>query len=269
MYLPCTLQQIGSWPHCRAPLFRRVRVLPWLLSLLGLFATATPALAQSDAATPKPYATLDRQSVAYRGPVSATEKDLPDGTAVIGLILPLRGRQQLEGKLLLAAAQLAIEEEQSLGPLADGRRLGLVARDESGPWGQASSEILKLIEQDHALVHPHLRERNFHPPGGTNRQQDQHPDPHAFERPIHHAGQSSLALSSGPERCRPGTRLLPAHLFRSWLAKEYLLIVQMDHDGRIGGAEFEKAAKELNVPAPLRFVVTDSADKPGIVPRNF
>ena len=101
---------------------------------------------------PKPYATLDRQSVAYRGPAHATEKDLPDGAAVIGLILPLKGPQQLEGKALLAAAQLAIEEEQAVGPLADGRRLGLVARDESGPWGQASTEILKLIEQDHALA---------------------------------------------------------------------------------------------------------------------
>ncbi len=257
MCLPCTLQQIGRWPLCRAPLFRRVRVLPWLLSLLGLFAMATPALAQSDAATPKPYATLDRQSVAYRGPVSATEKDLPDGTAVIGLILPLRGRQQLEGKLLLAAAQLAIEEEQSLGPLADGRRLGLVARDESGPWGQASSEILKLIEQDHALVL--LTSAN-----GTST--------HLAEQIANKISIPILTLSSDPSTTQANLpwlfRLGPSdadqaraycqRIYSDLGLKRVLLIVQMDHDGRIGGAEFEKAAKEVNVPAPLRFVRTDS-----------
>ena len=70
--------------------------------------------------------------------------------AVIGMILPLQGPQRAEGQVLLAAAQLAIQEEQARGPLPDGRRLDLVVRDESGQWGQASTEILKLFDQNHA-----------------------------------------------------------------------------------------------------------------------
>jgi ABC-type branched-subunit amino acid transport system substrate-binding protein len=234
-----------------------VRILSWLLPLLGLLATATPSLAQSAATTTEPYATLDRQGVTYRGPVSATEKNDADGTAIIGMILPLKGPQQLEGKLLLAAAQLAIEEEQSLGPLADGRHLELLARDESGPWGQASSEILKLIEQDHALVI--LTSAN-----GTSA--------HLAEQIANKISIPILTLSSDPSTTQANVpwlfRLGPSdadqarafcqRIYSDLGLKRVLLIVQMDHDGRIGGAEFEKVTKELNVPAPLRFVRTDS-----------
>jgi ABC-type branched-subunit amino acid transport system substrate-binding protein len=136
-----------------------LQLLPWsilwlLLLLPMLFGWVTVARAQSDSdrGTPKPYATLDRQAVTYRGPVNAVAKESLGETAVIGAILPLHGPQKAEGAALFAAIQVAHEQEEAQGPLPDGRKLTLVTRDASGPWGQASSEILKLMEQDHAEV---------------------------------------------------------------------------------------------------------------------
>src|SRR5271165_3296088 len=220
-----------------------LRNLHWIALSIALFTAAHRTVAQSDSPAPKPYATLDRQSVTYLGPIRATERDLPDGVAVIGMILPLRGPQQTEGQAILAAARLALEEEQALGPLPDGRKLALVARDESGPWGQASTEILKLIEQDHALTL--LTSAN-----GNSA--------HLAEQIANKIGIPILTFSSDPTTTQTNVpwlfRLGPsdidqAHVFCHRIytqlrLQKVLLIVQMDHDGRIGGAEFEKAAKE-------------------------
>lgn len=220
-----------------------------LLLLAGLTAVVSPALAQSDNSSPKPYATLDRQSVTYRGPIDTTEKDFPVGNAVIGMILPMQGPQQAEGKALLAAAQVALEQEQARGPLPDGRKLALAVRDESGPWGQASSEILKLIEQDHALVL--LTSAN----GSIAHQAEQLANKISF--PI-------LTLASDPTTTQTNVpwlfRLGPSdtdqarafcqRIYTQLGLRKVLLIGQMDHDGRVGRAEFEKAASQLKVPVP-------------------
>jgi ABC-type branched-subunit amino acid transport system substrate-binding protein len=244
--------------HNRASLLLQLKTLAWCVLLLGLFAASAPTQTQTDAAATKPYATLDRQSVAYRGPVPLTEKESSDGTAVIGMILPLKGRQQSEGKALLAAAQQAIEEEQSRGPLPDGRRLDLVARDESGPWGQASTEILKLFDQDHALAI--LTSAN-----GTSA--------HLAEQIANKIGIPILTLSSDPSTTQANVpwlfRLGPSdtdqarsfcqRIYSDFGFQKVLLVVQMDHDGRVGGAEFEKAAHALKATTPIRFELTDSA----------
>jgi len=230
----------------------------WLLAF-GSLGASLPARAQTSSEVARPYATLDRQSVAYHGPAVSAEKELSDGAAVIGIILPLKGAQQTEGKALLAAAQLAIEEEQATGPLADGRRVELAARDESGPWGQASMEILKLFEQDHALAI--LTSAN-----GTSA--------HLAEQIANKISVPILTLASDPTtteanvpwlfRIGPSdtdqARAFCRHIYGDLRLRKVLLVEQADHDGRTGGAEFEKAANAANAPAPLRVEVTDSSE---------
>jgi ABC-type branched-subunit amino acid transport system substrate-binding protein len=174
------------------------------------------------------------------------------------MLIPLRGPQEAEGKAILVAAQIAMEEEQTGGPMPDGRKLALAVRDESGPWGQASSEILKLIEQDHAVVL--LTSAN----GATAHQAEQIANKISF--PI-------LTLASDPTTTATNVpwlfRLGPSdtdqarafcqRIYAQLGLKKVLLIAQKDHDGRIGGAEFEKAARDFNAIPPTRLEVAASA----------
>ena len=219
--------------------------------LLVTTVLASPSPAQSAAPPVQPYATLDRTTVTYRGPGRAAEKDLPSDVATIGMIVPLHGNREAEGKALLAAAQLAIEDEQGAGPLPDGRRLALSVRDDSGPWGQASTEILRLIEEDHALAI--ITSEN----GNIAHQAEQLANKISF--PI-------LTLSSDPTTTQINIpwifRLGPSDadqafaFTRSIYAQQglrrVLLLVETDHDGRIGSREFEKASQALAAPAPDR-----------------
>jgi ABC-type branched-subunit amino acid transport system substrate-binding protein len=233
------------------------RCVHWLLFSLVTFAAGSPVLPQPDPAATKPYATLDRQSVSYLGPARAPEKELPNSVAVIGMILPLQGPQQSEGKAILAAAQLSLEAEQSLGPLPDGRKLALVARDESGPWGQASTQILALVEQDHALA-------LVTSPNGNSA--------HLAEQISNKIGFPILTLSSDPTTTETNIpwlfRLGPSdtdqarafcqRIYAQLGIQKVLLIVQTDHDGRVGGEEFEKAASNLHATAPARLDLATS-----------
>ncbi len=243
---------------------KRVWQLPRLRELFFLLIAASlaagfPLPAQTETPPAKtPYATLDRQSVTYRGPVGTMDKELPGGAAVIGMIVPLHGPQELEGKALLAAAQIALDEEQAQGALPDGRKLALSVRDESGPWGQASGEILKLIEQDQAAVL--LTSAN----GATAHQAEQIANKISF--PI-------LTLSSDPTTTETNIpwlfRLGPSdtdqarafcqRIYAQLGLKKVLLIAQLDHDSRIGSAEFEKAARDFRAPPPTRLEITTSA----------
>ncbi len=234
------------------------RFSPWLLLFPALLFSCMPARAQSEAANAKPYAVLDRQSVAYRGPLPATEAEQSGGSVVIGMILPLKGSQESEGKALLAAAQLAIEEEQAKGPLADGRRLEIVARDENGPWGQVSTQILKLVEEDHAIA-------VFTSASGASA--------HLAEQIANRLSVPILTLASDPSTTQANVpwifrlgpsdtdqaRMFCQRIYTELHLQQILLVAQTDHDGRTGAAEFEKAAKELGVTPPQRFELTDSA----------
>ena len=241
----------------RVPYLSRLREISFLLVATS-FATGSPACAQTDSPSTKPYATLDRQSVTYRGPVGATDKELPAGAAVIGMIIPLRGPQEPEGKALLAAAQIALEEEQAQSPLPDGRKLALAVRDESGPWGQASSEILKLIEQDHAVVL--LTSAN----GATAHQAEQIANKISFPI-VTLASDPTTTETNVPWLFRLGpsdtdqARAFCQRIYAQLGLKKVLLIVQKDHDGRIGGAEFEKAARDFKAIPPTRLEVAASA----------
>jgi ABC-type branched-subunit amino acid transport system substrate-binding protein len=236
------------------------RGLQTLLLALGFLAASLAASAQTSNEAVKPYATLDREGVTYRGPAISAEKEMSDARngAVIGLVIPLKGAQQAEGKALLAAAQLAIEEEQLTGPLGDGLRLELVARDETGPWGQASMEILKLFQQDHALAI--LTSAN-----GTSA--------HLAEQIANKISVPILTLASDPTtteanipwlfRLGPSdtdqARVFCQRIYVELRLRKVLLVVQPDHDGRTGETEFEKAAKAISAPAPSRIELIDGA----------
>ncbi|MGB2633845.1 MAG: ABC transporter substrate-binding protein [Candidatus Acidiferrum sp.] len=201
---------------------------------------------------------LDRQNVAYRGPLSPTAADQTGGTVVIGMILPLKGSQESQGKALLVAAQLAIEEEQAKGPLVDGRRLEIVARDETGPWGQVSTQILKLVDEDRAVA-------IFTSANG--------PSAHLAEQIANKLSVPILTLASDPSTTQANVpwifRLGPSdtdqarafcqRVYAELHLQKVLLVAQMDHDGRTGAAEFEKAVKELGATPPQRFELTGSA----------
>ncbi|MGB9471692.1 MAG: ABC transporter substrate-binding protein [Candidatus Acidiferrum sp.] len=231
---------------------------PWLLLFPALLFPCLPARAQSEAVSSKPYAVLDRQSVVYRGPLSPTGAEQTDGPVAIGMILPLRGSQESEGKALLAAAQLAIEEEQAKGPLVDGRHLEIVARDETGLWGQVSTQILKLVEEDRAVA-------IFTSANGASA--------HLAEQIANKLSVPILTLASDPSTTQANVpwifRLGPSdtdqarafsqRIYTELHLQKVLLVAQMDHDGRTGAAEFEKAAKGLGATPPLRFEPTGSA----------
>lgn len=235
----------------------RQSLLLWLFLLPCLLSRGALAQAQTNTDPPKPYATLDRESVTYRGPIR-TGQENPDGPAVIGMIIPLSGAQQTEGNLLLAAAQIAVEQENAVGGLPSGKRLELVARDESGPWGQASMEILKLYDQDHALAV--LTSAN-----GTSA--------HLAEQIANKISIPILTLASDPSTTQANVpwlfRLGPSdtdqaqafcqRIYRDLGLKQVLLVIQMDHDGRIGSAEFERAARMFHAAPPHRFEWNDSA----------
>lgn len=243
----------------RAPLHSGVEQLSLLLFLSCLLAVSAQAQPQSDTAA-RPYATLDRQSVTYRGPIPKAESEPSDGSAAIGVILPLNGPQQADGKAMLAAAQLAMKEEQALGPLPDGRQLKLAVRDESGPWGQASVEILKLFQDDQALAI--LTSAN-----GASA--------HLAEQIANKISIPILTLASDPTTTEANVpwlfrlgasdsdqaRSFCQRLYSDLRLHKVLLIAQADHDGRIGSEEFEKAAQALKAPPPLHFESMDSAPK--------
>lgn len=229
---------------------RHQRSLLWLFLLPCLLGANLTTLAQTNTDTTKPYATLDRESVAYRGPVRSAQ-EAANSPVVIGMILPLSGAQQAEGTALLAAAQLAVEQENAAGGLPGGK-LKLVVRDESGPWGQASMEILKLYDQDHAVAI--LTSAN-----GTSA--------HLAEQIANKISIPILTLASDPSTTQANVpwlfRLGPSdtdqaqafcqRIYRDLGLKQVLLILKMDHDGRIGAAEFEKVARTFQAGSPQRF----------------
>ena len=236
---------------------KKEKLVSFFLLLASSSATVSRLFAQSNDSTTKPYATLDRQAVTYRGPAGSVQ-DTPGETAVIGVMLPLHGPLQPEGEALLAALQVAVDQEQARGPLPDGRKLTLEARDDSGPWGQASSEILKLIDQHHAVVV--LTSAN----GSIAHQAEQLANKISF--PI-------LTLASDPTTTETNVpwlfhlapsdtdqaRAFGQRIYNELGLQRVLLVAQTDHDGRIGRAEFEKVARELKAPTPDVMEVSSSA----------
>ncbi len=122
-------------PSCRAP------------GCCALCRTPRLRFACFPQAPPHPYAVIPRDAVNYSGPGREASHDLRGIEIKIGLLAPLTGPRQNEGKALLQGAQLAVEDEAA-SPFPGGRRLSMVARDQSDSWGRATNEIVRLVFDD-------------------------------------------------------------------------------------------------------------------------
>jgi branched-chain amino acid transport system substrate-binding protein len=224
------------------------------LLLAALLVSAQPGFAQ---APPKPYAVIPRDAVNYLGPGRDVNHDLEGSEIKIGFLVPLTGSRQDEGKALLEAAQLAIEDEAtSRSP--EGRKVSIVPHDQSGPWGRASNEIVHLVYEDQAVaIVTSLDGRSAH----------------LAEQVGNKVGIPIVTLSTDPTTTqinlpwifRLGTTdTQQAHAFAQDIyvarkLKQVILITENGHDGRVGGEEFQKAAHELNAPPVIQLGI-DPAD---------
>jgi branched-chain amino acid transport system substrate-binding protein len=201
----------------------------------------------------EPYAALNRGAVDYNGPGRDAGHDLAGKDIRLGLLAPLAGPRQPEGEALGRAAQMAVDEENSTS-LPAGRRLVLVTRDESGPWGQASAEIVHLVFDDQAVALITSAE------GGAA---------HLAEQVGNKVGIPILTLSTdtttteinlpwifrlGPADAAQA-RAFARDIYLERKLQRVVLLAENDHDGRMGGEEFEKAARQMNAPAPTRMAL--------------
>jgi ABC-type branched-subunit amino acid transport system substrate-binding protein len=214
-------------------------------AILFFFVTFLSSVAFSQtpsASTAAPYASLDRTAVSYQGPGRSVANDLPGNSVALGLLLPLQGKYAAQGQLLLAAAQQAIADEDAVGPLPGGRRIILAVREENERWGQASSNMVELIEQQNvaALITAFNGEIA-----------------HQAEQVANKLSVPVITLSGDPTtteinipwifRLGPSdtdqARLMTAEIAAHPAYKNILLVTEADHDGRIASREFLNAAK--------------------------
>jgi ABC-type branched-subunit amino acid transport system substrate-binding protein len=192
--------------------------------------------------TPAPYASLDRTTVSYQGPGRSTANDLPGSTVSIGLLLPLQGKHAAQGHLLLAAAQQALVDENAAAPLPDGRQIILAVRNENERWGQASSNMVELIEQQYVAVLITAFDGEI---------------AHQAEQVANKLSVPVISLSTdltttqvnipwifrlGPSDTEQAL-LMTAEIAAHPAYKNILLVSEADHDGRIAAREFLNAAK--------------------------
>jgi branched-chain amino acid transport system substrate-binding protein len=224
------------------------------LLLATLLASTLHGFAQ---ASPEPYAVIPRDAVNYSGPGRDAKHDLEGSEIKIGLLAPLTGSRQDEGKALLEAAKLAIQDEAS-SSLPEGRRLSIVPRDQSGPWGRTSNEIVRLVYDDQAVAivtsldgaSAHLAEQVANKVGIPVVTLSTDPTTTQINLPwIFRLGPTDTQQARAFARDIYGARKL----------KQVILITENGHDGRVGGEEFQKAARALNAP-PVIHLVIDPAD---------
>jgi len=213
------------------------------LLLAALLASSPRGFAQASAA---PYAVVPRDEVNYSGPGRDADHDLQGPDIKIGLLAPLSGPQADEGKALLESAQLAIEDDAAT-PLPGG----------SGLWGRASSQIVQFVYEDRAVAIVTSAE------GGSA---------HLAEQVGNKVGIPILTLSTDPTttqinlpwifRLGPTdtqqARVFARDIYLARKLKQVVLITDNDHDGRVGGEEFRRAARASNAPL-VRPMTIDTA----------
>jgi branched-chain amino acid transport system substrate-binding protein len=228
--------------------------LPRLWAAMSLFAAHTFLWAQTVPQPTEPYAAIDRSAIDYAGPERSAAHDLPGNEIKIGLILPLTGARKPEGDALLAAAQMALEDEAPT-PLPRALRLELAPRDESGLWGRASSEIVKLVVDDRAIA-------LVTSPDGRAA--------HLAEQVGNRLSVPVVSLASDSQNTQINipwyfrmvpddavqARLFADDIYHRQRFQKVLLVTQSDHDGRVGKEEFEKAARRLEVSEPEHVEIT-------------
>jgi branched-chain amino acid transport system substrate-binding protein len=240
----------------RQPVASLVRCAALLLLAMAWFPNS--ALAQDEITPQTPYATLDRNGVAYRGPGRENAANLQGATVKIGLLLPLQGASAADGQSLLEAANMALAEEEAAGPLADGRHLALAVRNQAEQWGQASSEMVQLINEERVAALITSSDGNI---------------AHQAEQIANKIGIPIVTLASDATttqinipwifRLGPSdedqARAIASQIYQPAPAKKVLLLVETDHDGRVGGEEFEKAVKHLHGTPPECWEISSSS----------
>ncbi len=219
-----------------------------ILSAIGLL--GLPLYAQSGN-PPAPYATMKRDEVAYLGPDRAGAKNLPGDVTTIGILLPLQGKQAAQGALLRTAAQMALDDELTSVTGNASPHFALAFRDESERWGQASSEMVQLIDQEHAVALITPTDGNI---------------AHQAEQIANKIGIPVLTLSSDATTTRINipwifrlgpsdadqAQLIATDIYQHRNLRRVLLIAAGDHDGRVGSEEFLRAADLLHAVPPER-----------------
>lgn len=255
--------------------FRRVfRSLPSPLrasailsfAVLPFLASAVLACAQTDSGTIQPYDSIDRDAINYFGPGRETTADIPGPEIKIGILAVPEGSGKAEGEALIQAAQMALEDEASNA--LPGRHLALVVRDATGPWGRASREIVRLIFDDRAVALITFSDGNL---------------AHLAEQVGNRAGVPVLTLSSDSTtteinipwlfRVVPGDtgqgQVFARNIYGERRLTRVLLVTERDHDGRVGGEAFQKAARQLGAPAPDHLEISSAAVESDAVVRRI
>ena len=235
---------------------QRHPLLPFAFCLLPfalLFCAMIPFAVLCCAQEPKPYAAINHNAVNYNGPGRDGGHDLAGLEIRLGMLAPLGGARQAEGEALRRAAQMAIEEENATS-LPGGRRLALVIRDENGPWGQASAQIVRMVFDDQAVALI------------TSAEGDA---AHLAEQVGNKIGVPILTLSTdsttteinlpwifrlGPSDTAQA-QALAREIYQRRKLKRVVLLSQNDRDGRLGGDELIKAASATSAVAPTQIVV--------------
>ena len=218
------------------------------LSFALSFAVLISLVANCSAQT-LPYAAINRDAVNYNGPGRDAAHDLAGQEIRIGLVVPLTGSRQTEGKALQHAAQLAVDDENAAS--LPTHKLALVVRDESGPWGQVSNQIVNLVFDDRAVA---------------VITSDEGASAHLAEQVGNKIGVPILTLSSDSTTTEINLpwifRLGPTDatqaqafargIYQNRKLRSVVLLSQSDRDGVLGSRAFIKAASELNAPAPTQ-----------------
>jgi branched-chain amino acid transport system substrate-binding protein len=226
-------------------LLRKLRPSFFAFALLAM-----PIFAQSES-SPAPYASMNRSEVAYCGPGRGSAKDLSGEVTTIGVLLALRGTRAAQGAALRATAQMALDDELASANGTTGHHLTLAFRDESERWGQASSEMVQLIDQEHAIALITPTDGNI---------------AHQAEQIANKIGVPILTLSSDATTTRINipwifrlgpsdadqAQLIAADIYQQRNLRKVLLIAEDDHDGRVGAEEFLRAANLLHATPPER-----------------
>ncbi len=201
-----------------------------------------------------PYASIASNGVSYAGPGRDNRYDLTGTSVRIGLLVPLTGPQKAEGEAIVAAARLALEDSP-IASVPGGRNVALAIEDESGsPWGRSADALIHLVIDEQVIAV--VTSAN----GATT---------HVCEQVGNRIGVPILALSSDatttqiniPWLFRLGSsdkvqaQLFAHDIYLDRTLRNVLLVTQQDHDGRVGGEEFQRAAAHVGAPTPTAFAV--------------
>ncbi len=227
-----------------------------LVVVVALTGSTLLARAQSGPAAPQPYARINRATINYFGPGREATADIGGPEIKIGVLVPLQGPQKEEGRTLVQAAQMALEDAPP-NPLP-GHRVILAVRDATGPWGRASGEIVKLVFDDDAVALVTGADGSV---------------AHLAEQVGNRDGVPTLTLASDNSttetnipwlfRVSPSdadqARAFAQNIYSERRLHRVLLVSSRDHDGRVGSQAFQEAARRLAVPSPDQMEISTSA----------